>query len=164
MRRSAIHDMNEMNERVRILDGSIGSIDKQLKSLLEERVTGLAILDAGRTGGAKKMWISAEEENKLKLYERKLNDKVNEFEKRIGQAIAVNMNERHDIQEFRNHIMAIKQEIVALDQVALSVDFMTNQHGLLTGHVIEEQQQLKKLRQPLLIIIQIQKQQKTLQT
>jgi hypothetical protein len=56
------------------------------------------------------------------------------------------MNERHDIQEFRNHIMAIKQEIVALDQVALSVDFMTNQHGLLTGHVIEEQQQLKKLQ------------------
>lgn len=146
MRRSAIHDMNEMNERVRILDGSIGSIDKQLKSLLEERVTGLAILDAGRTGVAKKMWISAEEENKLKLYERKLNDKVNEFEKRIGQAIAVNMNERHDIQEFRNHIMAIKQEIVALDQVALSVDFMTNQHGLLTGHVIEEQQQLKNLQ------------------
>ena len=53
MRRSAIHDMNEMNERVRILDGSIGSIDKQLKRLLEERVTGLAILDAGRTGGAR---------------------------------------------------------------------------------------------------------------
>ena len=57
MRRSAIHDMNEMNERVRILDGSIGSIDKQLKRLLEERVTGLAILDAGRTGGARRAGI-----------------------------------------------------------------------------------------------------------
>jgi hypothetical protein len=39
----------------------------QLKGILEQRQTGLAILDAGRTGGVKKMWFSAEEENKLKV-------------------------------------------------------------------------------------------------
>lgn len=92
------------------------------------------------------MWISAEEESKLKLYERKLNDKVNEFEKRIGVCIAGNMNERHMIQEYRSQIMAIKNEIATLDQVALSIEFMTNQHGTLTEHVLAEQRKLKDMQ------------------
>lgn len=92
------------------------------------------------------MWISAEEENKLKLYERKLNDKVNEFEKRIGVCIAGNMKERHMIQEYRSQIMAIKNEIATLDQVALGIEFMANQHGTLTEHVLDEQRKLKDMQ------------------
>lgn len=135
--------MNEMNEHVRTVDGTIATLDKELKALLEERASGLAVMDAAKTGGCKKMWISAEEENKLKLYEKKLNDRVNEFEKRIGMGVASNIKERHAIQEHRGQIMELKREIAALEQVALGVEFMTSQHGLLTGHVLDEQRDLK---------------------
>jgi hypothetical protein len=62
------------------------------------------------------------------LYERKLNDKVNEFEKRIGQAIANNAKERHEIQEYRCQIMKIKQEVAALDQVELDLNIKSTKH------------------------------------
>lgn len=135
--------MSEMNELVRTLDSSILVVDKQLKALLEQRVSGLAVVDEGRDGEGKKIWINAEEENKLKLYERKLNDRVNEFEKRIGMGVAGNVKLRHAIQEHRSQIMELTREIAALDQVALGIEFMTNQHGLLTGHVLDEQRDLK---------------------
>ena len=136
--RTTIHDMNALNELVRTIDNDIIAADKQLKQLLEERVEGVAVMDAGKEG-AKKLWISAEEEHKLKVYERKLNESVNEMEKRVGLGIASNAMERHVIQEHRNQIMAVKSEIETLGQVALGVEFMTSQHGLLTGHVLEEQ-------------------------
>jgi hypothetical protein len=141
--RTAIHDMNEMNERVRLIDGAILDVDKQLKRILEERAEGV-VVEPG--SGITKLWISAEEENKLKLYEKKLKDKVNEVEKRIGTSIASNTQERLAIQEYRDQIMAIKDEITALDQVSLSVEFMTNQHSLLTEHILEEQRSLKDMQ------------------
>jgi hypothetical protein len=137
--------MNEMNENVRTIDSTIATVDKELKTLLEERASGLAMMDDGIVGigGSKKMWISAEEENKLKLYEKKLNDRVNEYEKRIGVGVASNVKERHEIQEHRVQIMELKREIASLEQIALGIEFMTNQHGLLTGHVLDEQRDLK---------------------
>jgi hypothetical protein len=134
--------MNALNELVRTIDTDILAADKQLKRLLEERVDGVAVMDAGKEG-AKKMWISAEEEHRLKMFERKLNESVNEVEKKVGLGIASNARERHVIQEHRNQIMAVKSEIATLGQVGLGVDFMTNQHGLLTGHVLDEQRAYK---------------------
>jgi hypothetical protein len=144
--RTVITDMKDMNERVRALHSSIDATDREFKNLLEQRVTGVAVMDDEKVGGATKIWINAEEENKLKLYERKLNDRVNEFEKRIGACIANNIKDRHAIQEYRGDIMAIKQEMANLEQVALGVEFMTKQHGLLTGIVLDEQRKLKDMQ------------------
>jgi len=53
---------------------------------------------------------------------------MNEFEKRIGQAIASNAKERHEIQEYRCQIMKIKQEVAALDQVELDLNIKSTKH------------------------------------
>ena len=43
--------MKDMNERVRTLDSSIVATDNELKSLLEERVLGISVMDSETVGG-----------------------------------------------------------------------------------------------------------------
>jgi hypothetical protein len=49
--RTVIHDMKDMNERVRTLDSAIVATDNELKSLLEERVMGISVMDSETVGG-----------------------------------------------------------------------------------------------------------------
>jgi hypothetical protein len=49
--RNVIHEMKDMNERVRTLDSSIAATDNELKSLLEQRAMGVSVIDSETVGG-----------------------------------------------------------------------------------------------------------------